>query len=236
MDAARQHRLEDLLQGFGDAFQLKEALKKQNERKKKTFWSDVKLEGSDDHNSPVEEEDAANDEPGDDGSDIDLDDLLDGGEVTAVGTMNPIADFETLVELGKSNKERLRTAVTGMQHQISSFFEGGNSAFFPKAVQCLAHFRQRCVELQYGSEFNEYFAQLKIAVGGDNSVVWTTLQEEGLTLLTMQEDPTLSTTAAQARVFLYGEAKELDLPEASASLSSQVEAMENEDDMFADFE
>ncbi|TMW56844.1 hypothetical protein Poli38472_006854 [Pythium oligandrum] len=233
MDEARQARIQDIIQGFGDAFQLKEAVKKQSERKKKSFWSDVGASAVKDE--PVDDDGDQQGGGGDDdgGSEIDLDELLDGGDVTTVGSMNPIADFETLVDFGKNNKQRLVTAVTGMQTQITNFFQGGVS-FYAKAVQCLAHFRKRSVEIHYASEFNDFFTQLKSTLG-DESPGWKAIQKEGITLLTDQDDPTLSVTTTQSRAFLYGE-EEVVLQVASATLSSQVEEMENEDDMFADFE
>ncbi|KAJ0393603.1 hypothetical protein P43SY_007645 [Pythium insidiosum] len=237
MDEVRQHRIQDLIQSFGDSFQLKEAVKKQSERKKRAFWSDVPSEGDDGkpHDPEAGDDDAEQKpEDGDDaGSDLDLDELLDGGDVAAVGSMNPIADFETLVDLSKNNKQKRVTAVTGMQKQIMAFLQSG-ALFYGKAIQCLVHFRKRSVELHYSSEFNDFFAQLKATVG-DSSPAWSALQKEGVTLLSQQDDPLVSTTVAQARAFLFGD-EELDAQAASASLSSQVEAIENEDDMFADFE
>jgi ATP-dependent DNA helicase 2 subunit 2 len=239
MDTTRQHRIADLLHGFGDAFQLREAVQKQHARKKKAFWSDVATD-QDVKMEAVDAEDDVGENGGggddDQGSEIDLDELLDGGDVTSVGSMNPIADFETLIDLGgKSHRAKLRTAVEGMERQISTFLQGGNAAFFPKALQCLAHFRKRSVELHYASEFNEFLATLKTSIG-DESTAWKALQNEGLTLLTHEDDPSVATTLAQARAFLHGEAMEVDAEAASASLLSQIEAIENEDDMFADFE
>ncbi|GLE01304.1 hypothetical protein PINS_up010134 [Pythium insidiosum] len=244
MDGARQLRIQDLIQSFGDAFQLKEAVKKRNERRKKSFWSDVPSDsdgikaqssGNDDDKPNDDDDDVGGGGGGGDdaGSDLDLDELLDGGDVTVVGSMNPIADFETLLEASRNNKQKRVAAVTGMQAQILAFLQSG-APFFGKAIQCLVHFRRRSVELHYSSEFNDFFTQLKSTVG-DASPAWAALQKEGVTLLSQQDDPTLATTVAQARTFLFGD-EEMDAQAASASLSSQVEAMENEDDMFADFE
>lgn len=239
MDETRKQRIQGVIQAFGDAFQLKEAVQTRNDRKKKSFWSDVAQPsgavkdesgvGGDNNNEPEQ-----NDDNDDAGSDLDLDELLDSGDVTSVGSMNPVADFEALVDMSKSNKSKLVTAVSGMELRIESFLTSGAS-FHRKALQCLAHFRRRSAEIQYAVEFNDFLTQLKAKVGGETSDAWQALQKEGVTLLSSEDDPALSVTPAQARAFLYGE-EPVDVSSAAASLPSQVEEMEQEDDMFAEFE
>lgn len=234
MNETRKQRIQGVIQAFGDAFQLKEAVKTRNDRKKKSFWSDVAQPGAvkeelvtGDNNEP----DQQNDD--DTGSDIDLDELLDSGDVTSVGSMNPVADFEALIDMSKSNKSKLVAAVSGMESRIESFLTSGAS-FHRKALQCLAHFRNRSVEIQYAAQFNDFLARLKVKVG-ETSDAWQALQKENITLLSSDDDPALSVTPAQARAFLYGE-EPVDVSLAAASLPSQVEEMEQEDDMFAEFE
>ncbi|KAG1699456.1 hypothetical protein DVH05_012869 [Phytophthora capsici] len=234
MDPSRQDKISSLIESFGDAFQLKEAVKKARDRKKKSFWSDVPT-------ATVQEEDLKeeHDDAGDAGSDLelDLDDLLESGGVTGVGSMNPIADFEALVESSQSKasrREQLTTAVTGMETQIEKFFSQSGSEFFPKALQCLAHFRKRSPDVQYSAQFNEFLTRLKTTLSEDSDA-WKAVKDADISLLTSAEDPTLDVSPAEARAFLHGE-EEVDVNLAAASLSSQVEAMEEEDDMFADFE
>jgi hypothetical protein len=70
----------------------------------------------------------------------------------------------------------------------------------------------------------------------DTNDVWKTLQDAEVTLITNEEDPSVSITKIQAKVFLFGEEEELEV--TSASISSQLENLikEEEEDMFADFE
>ncbi|KAJ8546812.1 hypothetical protein ON010_g11423 [Phytophthora cinnamomi] len=237
MDPARQEKISSLIESFGDAFQLKEAVKKAKDRKKKSFWSDVPIASVKEEDLKEEHGDAAG---GDDaGSDLelDLDELLDSGDVTSVGSMNPIADFEALIESSKSKasrRQQLTTAVTGMETQIEKFFSQSGSEFYPKALQCLTHFRKRSVEIQYSAQFNEFLTKLK-SVLTEDSDAWKAVKEADISLLSSLDDPSVDVSAAEARAFLYGE-EEVDVNLAAASLSSQVEAMEEEDDMFADFE
>lgn len=236
MDETRKQRIQGVIQAFGDAFQLKEAVQMRNDRKKKSFWSDVAQPAAVKDESRAGDNNEADQQQNDDDdadSDLDLDELLDSGDVTSVGSMNPVADFEALVDMSKSNKSKLVTAVSGMESRIESFLTSGAS-FHRKALQCLAHFRHRSVEIQYASQFNSFLTQLKTKVG-ETSDAWQALQKEGITLLSSEDAPGLSVTPAQARVFLYGE-EPVDVSLAAASLPSQVEEMEQEDDMFAEFE
>ncbi|KAF4321686.1 hypothetical protein BBO99_00001141 [Phytophthora kernoviae] len=233
MDSIRQDKISSLIDDFSDAFQLKEAVKKQKDRKKKSFWSDVPSASVKEEDVKEEHEDAAGD---DDDLDLNLDELLDSKDVENVGSMNPIADFEALVESSQSRNgrhQRLTTAVKGMEMQIEKFLQSG-SEFYPKALQCLSHFRKRSIEIQYSSEFNECLTKLKIMLSEDSDA-WKAVKEADVTLLSSTDDSSVDVSPAEARAFLHGE-EEVDINLAAASLSSQVEAMGEEDDMFADFE
>ncbi|KAF1323366.1 Atp-dependent dna helicase, partial [Globisporangium splendens] len=240
IDDAKKQRIQPVIQSFGDEFQLKEAVKTRNDRKKKSFWSDAAVTGL-----PVavkeeprdgDDDDAAADPAQDDdaGSDVDLDELLDSGDVTSVGSMNPIADFESLLDLSKSNRSKRAVAVHGMETQIATFLTSGSS-FYRKAVQCLSHFRKCSVEILYSSQFNDFLMKLKTTLG-ETSDAWKAIENDSITLLSSDDDPTLSVTPAQARAFLYGDEQVDVSAAAAASLPSQVEEMEQEDDMFAEFE
>lgn len=247
MDPARRQQIEPLIRGFGDAFSLREAVKVKSSRKKKAFWSDVSMSLSE----SVKQEAASKDDDDDEHDDaadggasdgeLDLDDLLDGSSaVTTVGSMNPIADFEALVDVSSGKRhdrlERLKAAVGGMKTQIESFLGQRDAQFHRKGLQCLSHFRKRSVDIQYAAEFNEFLVALKGSLG-EESDAWDAVKREGVTLLSSDDDPSVGVTPAHARAFLYGEEEEdADAAAVAASLSSQVEAMEQEDDMFADFE
>ncbi|GMG14953.1 unnamed protein product [Phytophthora fragariaefolia] len=237
MDPARQEKISSLIESFGDAFQLKEAVKKAKDRKKKSFWSDVPVASVKEEDLKEEQDDAAGGDGAGSDLELDLDELLGGEDVTSVGSMNPIADFEALVESSKSKasrRQQLTTAVTGMETQIEKFLSQTGKEFYPKALQCLTHFRKRSVEIQYSAQFNEFLTKLK-SVLTEDSEAWKAVKEADISLLSCADDPSVDVSVAEARAFLYGE-EEVDVNLAAASLSSQVEAMEEEDDMFADFE
>uniref|UniRef100_K3X675 VWFA domain-containing protein n=1 Tax=Globisporangium ultimum (strain ATCC 200006 / CBS 805.95 / DAOM BR144) TaxID=431595 RepID=K3X675_GLOUD len=241
IDDARKQRIQPVIQSFGGAFQLKEAIKTRNDRKKKWFWSDVATTGlpmavkEEPRDDNGDDDDAAAEPAQDDdaGSDIDLDELLDSGDVTSVGSMNPIADFEALLDLSKSNRSKRGVAVHGMETQITTFLTS-DSSFYRKAMQCLSHFRKRSIEILYSSQFNDFLTKLKTTLG-ETSDAWKAIENDGITLLSSDDDPTVSVTLAQARTFLYGD-EQVDVSAAAASLPSQVKEMEQEDDMFAEFE
>lgn len=249
MDPARKQQVEPLIRSFGDAFSLREAVKMKSNRKKKAFWSDVsmslsetvKQEATNNEDGDNEDGGDAEDGGGSDGE-LDLDDLLDGSSgVTTVGSMNPIADFEALIDVSSAKRhdrlDRLKAAVNGMKTQIETFLGQRDAQFHRKGLQCLAHFRKRSADIQYATEFNEFLVGFKASLG-DESEAWDAVKREGVTLLSSDDDPSVSVSPAHACAFLYGE-EENDADAAAAaaaSLSSQVEASEEEDDMFADFE
>ncbi|CAH0475370.1 unnamed protein product [Peronospora belbahrii] len=237
MDPGRQEKISTLIESFGDAFQLKEAVKKAKDRKKQSFWSDVPTASVKEEDLKEENEDAVGGEDAGSDLELDLDDLLDSEDITTVGSMNPIADFEVLIESSQTKascRQRLTTAVTGMETCIEKFFSQNRLEFFPKALQCLSHFRRRSPEIQYSAQFNEFLTKLK-SVLSEDSDAWKAVKDAGLSILTSSEDPSVDVSPVEARAFLHGE-EEVDVNLAAASLSSQIEAMEGEDDMFADFE
>jgi ATP-dependent DNA helicase 2 subunit 2 len=69
---------------------------------------------------------------------------LEGGKITTIGSMNPIADFEAMIETKQPIK--IRTAVHGIQAQIENLFLHGKQ-FYPKAIQTLRHFRLKSPEV-----------------------------------------------------------------------------------------
>uniref|UniRef100_A0AAV1UEM2 VWFA domain-containing protein n=1 Tax=Peronospora matthiolae TaxID=2874970 RepID=A0AAV1UEM2_9STRA len=236
MDPGRQEKILTLIESFGNAFQLKEAVKEAKDRKKKSFWSDVPAASVKEEDLKEEQVEAAGGEAGSD-LELDLDDLLKSGDVTTVGSMNPIADFETLIESSRLKTNRrhlLTTAVAGMQMQIEKLLTQSGSASFSKTLQCLTHFRNRSPEIQYSAQFNDFLTKLK-SVLSEDSDAWNAIKDANVSLLTSAEDPVVDVSPAEARAFLHGE-EEVDVNLAAASLSSQVENVEEIDDMFAAFE
>jgi ATP-dependent DNA helicase 2 subunit 2 len=250
MDPVRKQQIEPLIRGFGDAFSLREAVKVKSNRKKKAFWSDVSTSLSETVKQEAASKDDGDHDDNEDAADggasdgeLDLDDLLDGSSgVTTVGSMNPVADFEALIDVSSVKRhdrlERLKAAVGGMKTQIESFLGQRDGQFHRKGLQCLAHFRKCSVNIHYAVEFNEFLVALKGSLC-EESDAWDAVKREGVTLLSSDDDPSVGVTPAHARAFLYGEEDEdadAAAAAAAASLSLQVETMEQEDDMFADFE
>ena len=236
MDTGRQEKISTLIESFGNAFQLKKAVKEAKGRKKKSFWSDVPAASVKEEDLKEEQVEAAGGEAGSD-LELDLDDLLDSGDVTTVGSMNPIADFETLIESSRLKTNRrhlLTTAVAGMQMQIEKLLTQSGSASFTKALQCLTHFRNRSPEIQYSAQFNDFLTKLK-SVLSEDSDAWNAIKDANVSLLTSAEDPVVDVSPAEGCAFLHGE-EEVDVNLAAASLSSQIENVEENDDMFAAFE
>ncbi|CAK4080421.1 unnamed protein product [Aphanomyces euteiches] len=210
------------IQAFDQIFQLKEAAKTKD-KKKASFWSDVKTEttapeASDASVAPAE---GAGDEDGD----LNLDELL-GDEVTAVGSVNPISDFEAL--LGSKQPAKAHIAVKGMEDQILALFRQ-DSAYFSKALDSLKYFRRRSPEIHRSDLFNEFMRRIK-AEFAFASPVWELLVEHKVTLLSTREDPSCETTIRDAEAFLQPDQVKTETVEVAAPVQ------EEEEDLFADLE
>ncbi|KDO24367.1 hypothetical protein SPRG_10445 [Saprolegnia parasitica CBS 223.65] len=216
------------IQRFNAAFQLKEAVKAKDQ-KKKFFWSDAKKNEAV-KDEPLTGDDAEPSGGGDDDDDeFDLDDLLGGEDVTSVGSMNPISDFEALLSAKHNKVVKAHSAVSGMQDQISTLF-GQESAYHGKALQCLLHFRRRSPEIHYTASFNAFLQTLK-----DTwylSPVWSLLVAHNVTLLSTKDDPTTDVTPTGAHAFLHG----VVAAPTEVGVAVDAPAPIEDDDLFADLE
>lgn len=196
---ARKTRVSMLILAFDDAFQLKEAMKKSVESKKQTFWSDV-AEPEDVIDVHVKKEYPLKAEA--------FDEKIEKEQVHYVGSLNPIADFEALVDTVKSEPPQndqngqIARAIAGLKAQIEHILSHGQLSC-TKALQCLQHFRKRSVDLGYSIHFNSFLQQLKAQYGATR--VWDSIQAAGITLLSTDDDDSISITKQEAELFASSE-------------------------------
>ncbi|ETV96590.1 hypothetical protein H310_10291 [Aphanomyces invadans] len=225
------------IQAFDRAFQLKEAAKAKD-NKKKSFWSDIKVDakvaaesGTEISAIPAE----ASDGGGDDDGDLDLDELL-GEDVTAVGSMNPISDFEALLstkQLAKSQLGRINSnPVLGMEQQILGFFRQDAVGYHSKGLECLRYFRRRSPEIHRTTLFNEFLHRLKSEFAPGNAPVWQLLVQHHVTLLSTRDDPSCDISPQAAEGFLLPE----DQVKQEVAAAAPAAAEDDELDLFADLE
>ncbi|ETV77423.1 hypothetical protein H257_08842 [Aphanomyces astaci] len=215
------------IHAFDKAFQLKEAAKAKD-HKKKSFWSDVSIGDTKPADVPVA--DGGGGDDNDDGE-LDLDDLL-GEDVTAVGSMNPISDFEALLATNQLAKAQL--AVMGMEEQILGLFRQDARGYHAKGLDCLRYFRRRSPEIHRTTLFNAFLHRVKAEFGPSNGPVWQLLVEHHVTLLSTRDDPSCDTSIREAESFLLPDAQVKDEPTGGAEV---VDAgQDDESDLFADLE
>ncbi|ETV96595.1 hypothetical protein H310_10297 [Aphanomyces invadans] len=221
------------IQAFDRAFQLKEAATAKD-NKKKSFWSDIKGDakvaaaakrGTDISAIPAE----SNDGGGDDDGDLDLDELL-GEDVTEVGSMNPISDFEALLSTKQLAKSQL--AVLGMELQILEFFRQDAVGYHSKGLECLRYFRRRSPEIHRTTLFNEFLHRLKSEFAPGDAPVWQLLVQHHVTLLSTRDDPSCDISPQAAENFLQPEDKVKQVVAAAAPAAAE----DDEQDLFADLE
>ncbi|OQS04042.1 hypothetical protein THRCLA_03685 [Thraustotheca clavata] len=209
------------IEEFNVSFQLKEAVKAKD-KKKKFFWSDTNKKTDD----SVKEEVTEDATPDEDEEDFDLDDLLGGEDITSVGSMNPISDFEALLSAKQNKVAKAHSAVTGMQDVITTLFSQ-DAVYHSKALQCLKHFRRRSPEVMNRTSKVRQ-RQDKIYI----SAAWSLLVSNEMSLICSKDDPSCDVTPSEAYVFLHGAAVKEEAPVVVDALKIEVE----EDDLFADLE
>ncbi|OQR92390.1 hypothetical protein ACHHYP_03751 [Achlya hypogyna] len=217
------------IRAFNDAFQLKEAVKAKDS-KKKFFWSDAsRKDDVKEETTDVTDGGGSGDGGDDDDADFDLDGLLGAEDVTSVGSMNPISDFEALLSAKYNKVAKAHTAVSGMQEQITALF-GHDAAYHGKALQCLQHFRRRSPEMHFSSAFNAYLQSFKDA--NHLSSAWSLLVAHDVSLISTKDDPSSDVSPAAAHAFLHGAPADAPPTAAPEVVKTEVE----DDDLFADLE
>ncbi|KAF0719441.1 Aste57867_1037 [Aphanomyces stellatus] len=211
------------IQAFDGAFALKKAVH-DKDKAKRAFWSDVKTEGaSGDANQEAAA--AADTDAGGDG-DLDLDDLL-GDDVSAVGSMNPISDFEAL--LASQNPAKMQLAVTGMESQILALLTH-DASHHSKGVDVLEYFRRRSPQIHRTAPFNAFLKQLKTTLASTQA--WERILQRNITLLSVRDDPSSDVSLAEAEGFLRPDVEATSAPVVYAPVVEEV----SEEDLFADLE
>ena len=107
---------------------------------------------------------------------------------TSVGSLNPLEDFQSMLTVASATDE----AMNSMIERIAAFInDGGNKAFYKKAVTCLKALRDECIKRTDAETFNDFLRDgIKAKFSkGKHGEVWEMLQEEDLSLITSEEIP-----------------------------------------------
>jgi len=201
-------------------------------KKRKHFWSDVALAGSE--LSKVK-------------SDVVL--LEDEVEVhelgstvtgnmpttptapTKVGSVKPVEDFLAMTR----HEDRVEQAIQSMILRIREFVvEGGTLAYYRKAVDCLEALRKGCLANSDSDTFNLFLSNTvkdQFSVGPHTSF-WDEVVTRKVTLISSEEDFAVDTSPEEAIQFLHQDEDE----QAAAPTQRAQPAEASEDELFDDIE
>lgn len=129
---------------------------------------------------------------------LDLADLFSSGPVSAVGSADPISNFNAMLK--RRDGDFIKPAVQGMRQQIERLLAEGSALFLGKAFDCLKVLREACVQNFEGEDFNSFLQKLKDS--HDRTPFWAQVQAAKLSLIHDEESDEVTVTKAQSEEFL----------------------------------
>lgn len=130
-----------------------------------------------------------------------------GESAPGIGDQDPIGDFRRIL----AHADMLQAALDGMKAAIQRIIlHSHRDAAYRQVLQCMQELRTRAVEEAEAAQYNAFVRHIKDALlagklGSGRADLWESIQDNpALGLVTRAEanDPTLDTTAEDARDFL----------------------------------
>ncbi|CAO2624911.1 X-ray repair cross-complementing protein 5 [Lemmus lemmus] len=130
------------------------------------------------------------------------------GNVTKVGSVNPVENFRVLVRQKIISFEE---ASLQLINHIEQFVDTNEILYFLKSMECIKAFREEAIQFSEEQRFNSFLKDLreKVEIKQLNHF-WEIVVQDGVTLITKDESPGSSVTTEEATEFLApkGKAKE----------------------------
>lgn len=146
------------------------------------------------------------------------------GEVTQVGTVDPVGDFRTIIN--QKDEDRFDEAAKQMRNRILQLvLDSFRDQFFAKALDCVKVLRKEAIKAGESAMLNIFLQEMKEKIINQRGhEFWLLLVKERVTLITQDEAADSSITDTQAKEFLEdGGDKKDEIP--------VVDAMEDADDL-----
>nr|XP_033801974.1 X-ray repair cross-complementing protein 5 isoform X2 [Geotrypetes seraphini] len=127
------------------------------------------------------------------------------GNITSVGSVNPEHDYRILVMRKNAN---IKEVSQQLIDRIYECLEAKGLQYYMKSLKCIAAFRQEAIKLSIVQQFNSFLKTLKEKVE-DRSLkeFWDIIVQDGLSLITSDEEAGSSVTTEEAKRFLAPEEK-----------------------------
>ncbi|KAL6043050.1 hypothetical protein STEG23_014245, partial [Scotinomys teguina] len=122
------------------------------------------------------------------------------GNVTKVGSVNPVENFRVLVRQKiVSFEEASRQLIS----RIEQFLDTNETLYFMKSMECIKAFREEAIQFSEEPRFNSFLEALREKVEMKQlNHFWDIVVQDGVTLITKDEGPGSSVTTEEATKFL----------------------------------
>ncbi|XP_077305776.1 X-ray repair cross-complementing protein 5 [Lithobates pipiens] len=125
---------------------------------------------------------------------------LADGNVTSVGSVNPVEDFQALVRQKKMNFQDVSNQLV---QRIYEFVDTKQSQYYLKSMNCIKCLRTEAIRLSGPQIFNDFLQSLKEkTAGGSLKEFWEIVVQDGVSLITSEESADSSVTPKEAKQFL----------------------------------
>lgn len=149
-------------------------------------------------------------------------------EAKSVSTMNPIEDFNSMIK--SLNVELYKVGINGMIKVINQFMEEGNIIYDRKSKECLKAFRDGCINIGSGNEYNELLKNLKEKYS-NRIKFFIDLKLSDCGLISVKENNNVKISESEATEFWSWLEPKNDVV---SSLSSESEVANEEDSLLDD--
>ena len=200
----------DEIQEFEEAFPIEhvdEETSNQQAAKQRVYWRDIiereEQKAAQETNAPEEVKAPLTEAEAARLKGEAKDDDEDEGAVKQIGSVNPIDDFQKMVNDRK--KDRVGEALQQMKAIIERYIRCSlKGDLYEKALDCLKELRQACVSEDEAAIFNQFMARVKEHYGkGSHSAFFSLLVKNKISLITCHESELSSVvTPKEAEEFL----------------------------------
>ncbi|XP_036028902.1 X-ray repair cross-complementing protein 5 [Onychomys torridus] len=122
------------------------------------------------------------------------------GNVTKVGSVNPVENFRVLVRQKIASFEE---ASLQLISRIEQFLDTNETLYFMKSMECIKAFREEAIQFSEEPRFNSFLGALREKVEMKQlNHFWEIVVQDGVTLITKDEGPGSSVTTEEATKFL----------------------------------
>ncbi|ERE83872.1 X-ray repair cross-complementing protein 5 precursor [Cricetulus griseus] len=170
-------------------FPLTEAVKKKDQVTAQDIFQDIHEEGPAAKKCKTEKEEGH----------ISISSVAEGN-VTKVGSVNPVESFRVLVRQKIASFEQ---ASLQLISHIEQFLDTNETLYFMKSMECIKAFREEAIQFSEEQRFNSFLEALreKVEIKQLNHF-WEIVVQDGVTLITKDEGSGSSVTTEEATKFL----------------------------------